>query len=142
MECPSGAYSSRTFPPLSSQCRAADWFLCTDWLVIGLGNLAGQDLIQCSLSSRDEKVAYRSAYLAGLLYITVGLIPVFLGLAGSVILPNLANPDLVMMELALKYLPEAALILFVGALVSALLSSADSALLAPASVVGWDICAT
>ena len=119
---------------------AADWFAyARDWLVIGLGNLAGQDLIQRSLSSRDEKVAYRSAYLAGLLYMTVGLIPVFLGLAGSVILPNLANPDLVMMELALKYLPEAALILFVGALVSALLSSADSALLAPASVVGWDI---
>ena len=119
---------------------AADWFAyARDWLVIGLGNLAGQDLIQRSLSSRDEKVAYRSAYLAGLLYMTVGLIPVFLGLAGSVILPNLSNPDLVMMELALKYLPEAALILFVGALVSALLSSADSALLAPASVVGWDI---
>tara|TARA_B100000674_G_scaffold137309_2_gene106982 strand:- start:1515 stop:2972 length:1458 start_codon:yes stop_codon:yes gene_type:complete len=119
---------------------AADWFnYARDWLVIGLGNLAGQDLIQRSLSSRDEKVAYRSTYLAGLLYITVGLIPVFLGLAGSVIIPNLANPDLVMMELAIKYLPEAALILFVGALVSALLSSADSALLAPASVVGWDI---
>ena len=119
---------------------AADWFnYARDWLVIGLGNLAGQDLIQRSLSSRDEKVAYRSTYLAGLLYMTVGLIPVFLGLAGSVIIPNLANPDLVMMELALKYLPEAALILFVGALVSALLSSADSALLAPASVVGWDI---
>ena len=119
---------------------AADWFnYARDWLVIGLGNLAGQDLIQRSLSSRDEKVAYRSTYLAGILYMTVGLIPVFLGLAGSVIIPNLANPDLVMMELALKYLPEAALILFVGALVSALLSSADSALLAPASVVGWDI---
>ena len=119
---------------------SADWFAyARDWLVIGLGNLAGQDLIQRSLSSRDEKVAYRSAYLAGLLYITVGLIPVFLGLAGSVILPNLSNPDLVMMELALKYLPEAALVLFVGALVSALLSSADSALLAPASVVGWDV---
>lgn len=119
---------------------AADWFAyARDWLVIGLGNLAGQDLIQRSLSSRDEKVAYRSAYLAGLLYVTVGLIPVFLGLAGNVILPNLANPDLIMMEIALKYLPDAALILFVGALVSALLSSADSALLAPASVVGWDI---
>ncbi|MBT4496803.1 MAG: hypothetical protein HOC74_03735, partial [Gemmatimonadetes bacterium] len=100
---------------------------------------AGQDLIQRSLSSRDEKVAYRSAYLAGLLYITVGLLPVLLGLAGAVILPDLADPDLVMMALALKYLPEIALVLFMGALVSALLSSADSALLAPASVVGWDL---
>ena len=119
---------------------AADWFAyARDWLVIGLGNLAGQDLIQRSLSSRNERIAYRSAYLAGLLYVTVGLLPVFLGMAGAVILPNLVDPDLVMMELAMKYLPEVALVLFLGALVSALLSSADSALLAPASVVGWDL---
>jgi SSS family transporter len=119
---------------------ATAWFsYFRDWLVIGLGNLAGQDLIQRSLSSRDEKVAYRSAYLAGLLYLTVGLLPVLLGLAGAVVLPGLEDPDLVMMELALHYLPEAALVLFMGALVSALLSSADSALLAPASVIGWDL---
>ncbi len=131
---------SERFHLYPREAGASEWFAyARDWLVIGLGNLAGQDLIQRSLSSRDEKVAYRSAYLAGLLYITVGLIPVFLGLAGSVILPNWADPDLVMMELALKYLPEAALVLFVGALVSALLSSADSALLAPASVLGWDM---
>ena len=103
---------------------AASWLAyARDWLVIGLGNLAGQDLIQRSLSSRDEKVAYRSSYLAGLLYITVGLLPVFLGMAGAVILPDLADPDLVMMSLALKYLPDIALVLFMGALVSALLSS-------------------
>ena len=119
---------------------ATGWFsYARDWLVVGLGNLAGQDLIQRSLSARNEKVAFKSAYLAGLLYITVGLLPVFLGLAGAVILPDLADPDLVMMELALKYLPDIALILFMGALVSALLSSADSALLAPASVIGWDL---
>jgi len=119
---------------------ASSWFAyARDWLVIGLGNLAGQDLIQRSLSSRNEKVAYRSAYLAGLLYISIGLLPVLLGMAGSVILPELADPDLVMMELALIYLPEIALVLFMGALVSALLSSADSALLAPASVIGWDL---
>ncbi|MFH1571855.1 MAG: sodium:solute symporter family protein [Gemmatimonadota bacterium] len=119
---------------------AVTWFAyARDWLVIGLGNLAGQDLIQRSLSSRDEETAYRSAYLAGGLYLTVGMLPVVLGMAGAAVLPGLADPDLVMMELALKYLPQAALILFTGALVSALLSSADSALLAPASVIGWDL---
>jgi len=123
-----------------SEGGTTSWFAyARDWLVIGLGNLAGQDLIQRSLSSRDEKVAYRSAYLAGLLYITVGLLPVFLGMAGAVVLPDLGDPDLVMMTLALKYLPDLALILFMGALVSALLSRADSALLAPASVIGWDL---
>lgn len=104
-----------------------------------LGNLAGQDLTQRSLSSRNEQVAYRSAYWAGGIYMTIGLLPVLLGMAGAVIMPNLADPDLIMMELARQYLPNVALALFLGALVSALLSSADSALLARASVIGWDV---
>jgi len=119
---------------------ATSWLAyARNWLVIGLGNLAGQDLIQRALSARDEKVAYRSCYISGILYITVGLLPVLLGMAGAVILPDLVEPELVMMELAMKYLPTAALVLFMGALVSALLSSADSALLAPARVIGWDL---
>ncbi len=119
---------------------ATEWFgYAREWLVIGLGNLAGQDLIQRSLSSRDDGVAVRSAYLSGLIYLTVGLLPVLLGMAGAVLIPGLADPDLVMMEIAQRYLPAAALVLFTGALVSALLSSADSALLAPASVIGWDL---
>jgi Na+/proline symporter len=60
-------------------------------------------------------------------------------MAGAIVLPGLADPDLIMMSLAVKYLPDLALVLFMGALVSALLSSADSALLAPASVIGWDL---
>ena len=116
------------------------WFgYARDWLVIGLGNLAGQDLIQRSLSSRNESVAQNSAYLAGLLYLTVGLLPVFLGIAGSYILPDLAEPDTVMVVLAMRYLSPLAIAIFLGALVSALMSSADSALLAPASVIAWDL---
>ncbi len=116
------------------------WFnYARDWLVIGLGNLAGQDLIQRTLSSRNETVAQNSAYLSAVLYLTVGLLPVFLGIAATVVLPDLANPDFVMMELGRRYLHPLALAVFMGALVSALLSSADSALLAPASVISWDI---
>ena len=37
------------------------------------------------------------------------------------------------------YLPPIGVAIFFGALVSALMSSADSALLAPASVIGWDV---
>jgi SSS family transporter len=118
----------------------AAWFnYVRDWLVIGLGNLAGQDLIQRSLSSRNESVAQNSAYLAGLLYLTVGVLPVFLGIAGTVVFPDLADPDLVMMKLGIEYLPPIGIAVFLGALVSALMSSADSALLAPASVIGWDL---
>ena len=118
----------------------AAWFgYLRDWLVIGLGNLAGQDLIQRSLSSRNESISQNSAYLSALLYLTVGLIPVFLGIIGRIVLPDLEDPDLVMMTLGKTYLPPLGLAIFLGALISALLSSADSALLAPASVIGWDI---
>ena len=116
------------------------WFhYARDWLVIGLGNLAGQDLMQRSLSSRDEKVAQNSAYLSAILYLTVGLIPVFLGIAATVIFPNLEDPDMVMMKLGQTYLPAFGMAIFLGALVSALMSSADSALLAPASVIANDL---
>ena len=118
----------------------APWFnYARDWLVIGLGNLAGQDLMQRSLSSRNESVAQNSAYLAGVLYLTVGILPVFLGIAATLVFPNLENPDMVMMHLGLTYLPPLGIAIFLGALVSALMSSADSALLAPASVIGNDL---
>jgi SSS family transporter len=116
------------------------WFhYARDWLVIGLGNLAGQDLMQRTLSSRNESVAQNSAYLSALLYLTVGIIPVFLGIAAKLIFPNLEDPDMVMMKLGQIYLPPLGMAIFLGALVSALMSSADSALLAPASVIGNDL---
>lgn len=124
--------------PRSTEWTA--WFhYARDWLVIGLGNLAGQDLMQRSLSSRDESVAQNSAYLSALLYLTVGLIPVFLGIAATLVFPNLEDPDMVMMKLGQTYLPPIGMAIFLGALVSALMSSADSALLAPASVIGNDL---
>ena len=110
-----------------------------DWLVIGLGNLAGQDLLQRSLSSRGEAVAQNSAYLSGVIYLTVGLLPVFLGLAATLTFPNLGDPEQVMIKLAQTYLPPLGIAVFIGALISALMSSADSALLAPASVIGNDL---
>lgn len=110
-----------------------------DWLVIGLGNLAGQDLLQRSLSSRNESIAQNSAYLSGVIYLTVGMLPVFLGMAATLTFPNLEDPEQVMMKLAQTYLPPLGIAVFLGALISALMSSADSALLAPASVIGNDL---
>ena len=116
------------------------WFnYARAWLVIGLGNLAGQDLLQRSLSSRDESVAQNSAYIAGIIYLTVGLLPVFLGIAATLTFPDLEDPEQVMMKLAQTYLSPLGMAIFIGALISALMSSADSALLAPASIIGNDL---
>ncbi len=109
------------------------------WLVIGIGSLTGQDLMQRALSSRNEAVAQNACYLAGVGYLTFGLIPVFLGIAGALLMPGLADPEHIVPELALRLLSPLMQAVFVGALLSAIMSSADSALLAPASVMAENI---
>ena len=114
------------------------WYLQA-WLVIGIGNIPGQDLMQRALSAKNERTAQWSSYLAGLMYITVGMLPVLVGLVGAVLIPELQNPEHILPELGLKYLHPVLMALFVGALLSAIMSSADSGLLAPASVFGENI---
>jgi Na+/proline symporter len=95
--------------------------------------------MQRALSSRDESVAQNASYIAGFGYLTFGLIPVFLGITGALLMPGLADPEHVVPELALRLLSPALQAVFVGALLSAIMSSADSALLAPASVLAENI---
>ncbi len=117
-----------------------EWCLFVQaWLVIGLGNLPAQDLMQRALSSRSEWVAQWSAYAAGALYVGVGIIPVCLGLLGRHLFPILDNPEHIVPILAQQYLPPLGFALFLGALFAALMSSADSGLLGPASVFGRNV---
>ncbi|MBI1353336.1 MAG: sodium/solute symporter [Acidobacteria bacterium] len=114
------------------------WYLQA-WLVVGVGSIPSQDLLQRSLSSRSESVAVRSSHIAGGMYLTIGLIPVALGLTASIALPGLEDPELALPLLGKQYLGPFGLALFLGALLSAILSSADSALLAPASVFSENV---
>ncbi len=109
------------------------------WLIIGIGSIATQDLMQRSFSARSERVAQNSAYLAAILYLTFGMIPVILGLIGSQVLPDLSDPEMVVPELAAQHLHPVATVFFIGALLAAVMSSADSALLAPASLLSANI---
>jgi len=104
------------------------------WALMGLGCVVGQDLIQRSLSCRNESVARSSALSAGALYYTIGLIPIVLGFAGRLIFKTIEDPELIMPALAMKFFSPLLLVIFMGALVSAIMSSADSSLLAATSL--------
>lgn len=41
------------------------------WIVMGLGCMVGQDLIQRSLASRNEKIAVSSAVMSGFFYAAI-----------------------------------------------------------------------
>ncbi len=109
------------------------------WIVIGLGNLAGQDLLQRSLSAKNEKVAQNSAYLSTIIYLIFGLLAVLIGMVGSLLIPGLENPELVVPKLAMIFLPPILAALFISALLAAVMSSADSSILACSSVLGKNL---
>ena len=67
------------------------------------------------------------------------MIPVMLGLIAKVTMPGLVDPETVIPELAIAHLHPVAIAIFVGALLAAIMSTADSALLATASIFSNNI---
>jgi Na+/proline symporter len=124
--------------PRGASLKEWVWYV-EAWCALGLGNLPGQDLLQRSFSARSEKVAQDSAYIAAFLYLAFSMIPVFIGMAGAVMLPGLAEPEIVVLELLKRSLSPWLLALLVAALVSGITSAASSAVLAGASLAGKNL---
>jgi len=111
------------------------------WITIGLGSIPQQDVFQRFMAARDEHTAMRSGYLGGLMYLTVGMIPLFIGLCAKLLHPELLDddPQKMLPVMTLKYTSIWVQILFFGAILSAILSTTSGAILAPASVVGENL---
>jgi SSS family solute:Na+ symporter len=124
-----------TFRMTPSEGSARDWLdYLRAWLIFGLADVTAQSLLQRAFSAKDEQTAQNSFYLAGIGHLSLGMIPVTLGIIASVTMPGLSSPETVVPQLAIAHLHPIAVAIFVGALLSAIMSSADSALLASASV--------
>ncbi|MCI0706701.1 MAG: sodium:solute symporter family protein, partial [Ignavibacteriae bacterium] len=109
------------------------------WAVPVLGSVLAQEMISRVLSSRSAHVARRSSLMAAGVYLLVGLIPFSIGLLGFSVIPNLENPEQILPTLAQRHLPTFGYILFAGALLSAILSTVDSALLAASGILCHNI---
>ncbi|MCH8123088.1 MAG: sodium:solute symporter family protein [Bacteroidetes bacterium] len=118
----------------------SNWlFYIRAWIVIGLGNIAGQDLMQRCLAAKDEKTAQTGLYISSGVYLTFGLIPICMGLIGTILMPDIENAELIVPMLVMEYLPTTVVVIFVSALLAAVMSSADSAILATSSVIGKNL---
>lgn len=117
------------------------WEWLGAWLTVGLGSIASQDVYQRVISSKSEKVAVRASLTSGILYLVIGFIPLFIALIGSQLYPDLylKDPNNFMSNLIVQKTPEWIRIVFFGALISAILSTASGALLAPATILAENI---
>lgn len=114
-------------------------------LVVLLGSVPQQDVLQRVMSARDEATAARASLAGGLAYFFVAGVPIFLVCAALAIDAPMvarlidADPQLILPTLILERTPLAVQVLFFGALISAILSTAAGALLAPAVVIAENL---
>jgi Na+/proline symporter len=111
------------------------------WMAIGLGSIAAQDLMQRSMSSRNESTAVYGTYLAGILYLGFGVLSPLIGIAMFAMNPNIApeQTEYLLITAATDNLSPVLAGIFIAALASALMSTSDSSILAGASVVTENI---
>lgn len=109
------------------------------WTIPICGSLVAIELISRILACRTPQVAQRASYLGGFAYLLFALIPVYLGLIGAILVPGLEQSEQFIPELAQKHLPTVLYIIFAGALISAILSTVDSALLACSAMLSHNI---
>ena len=118
--------------------QAADLIGWMGVLAIGaLGNIPGQDLAQRIFAARSARSATTACHVAGVLYIVLGMVPILTGLAADPLGIDAAASTIPALAAAL--MTPVAAIVFVLAIASAVMSTIDSAILAPSSVLANNV---
>ena len=106
-------------------------------VTIMFGSIPQQDVFQRVMSARNESIAASGAVIGGSMYFFIAFIPMFLVYASQLIDPQLfesllaEDSQLILPTLVLRDTPLLAQIMFFGALLSAIMSTASGTLLAP-----------
>jgi solute:Na+ symporter, SSS family len=119
------------------------WAMAGAFFAFAFGSVPQQDVFQRITSAKDEKTAMRGTIYGGLIYFCFAFVPIFIAYAAVVSDPNVAKLfgsddareiQKVLPDLVLNKMPLWAQVMFFGALLSAILSTASGALLAPTSL--------
>ena len=107
------------------------------WVTMMFGSIPQQDVFQRVTSARNVNTAVTGSILGGSLYFLFAFIPLFLAYSASLIDPGMVaglidkDPQLILPTLILSHMPIFAQVMFFGALLSAIMSTASGTLLAP-----------
>jgi len=106
-------------------------------VTIMFGSIPQQDVFQRVMSARSENTSVAGAVIGGSLYFFLAFIPMFLVYAAQIVDPAMftaligEDSQLILPRLILDHTPIFAQVLFFGALLSAIMSTASGTLLAP-----------
>jgi Na+/proline symporter len=106
-------------------------------VTVMLGSIPQQDVFQRVMSAKDVRAATRGPVIGGMCYLAFAFVPMFLVACALIIMPAEAgrllreDPQKVVPLLVMERMPFVMQVLFFGALLSALKSTASATLLAP-----------
>ena len=119
------------------------WAMAGAFFAFAFGSVPQQDVFQRMTSAKDEKTAVRGTIIGALIYFCFAFVPIFIAYSAVVADPAFAKLfeaedareiQRILPDLVLNKMPLWAQVMFFGALLSAILSTASGALLAPASL--------
>ncbi len=120
----------------------------TEWIIfvtalmtIGLGSIPQQDVYQRAMSAKSATISVWASVVGGILYFTIVLMPLFIAGAARILYPDVleSNPQNLVLALIQDHTPLLLQVLFFGALVSAIISTASGALLAPGTLLAENV---
>ncbi|HEU5297412.1 MAG TPA: sodium:solute symporter family protein, partial [Burkholderiaceae bacterium] len=112
-------------------------FFIAAGITMMLGSIPQQDVFQRVMSANSAHAATRGPVIGGLCYIVFAFVPMFLVTSALILMPEQAStlikedPQKVLPTLVLERMPFVMQVLFFGALLSAIKSTASATLLAP-----------
>jgi solute:Na+ symporter, SSS family len=127
---------------------AAYWAMAGAFFAFAFGSIPQQDVFQRMTSAKDESTAVRGTIIGGIVYFCFAFVPMFIAYSALVSDPGLAalfgaedarEIQRILPDLVLGRMPLWAQIMFFGALLSAILSTASGALLAPTATFSENV---
>jgi SSS family transporter len=119
------------------------WLFVAAWVTMAVGSIPQQDVFQRVTSAKNEATAIKGSLLGAAAYFSFAFVPMFLAYSALLIDPQMTNAllkqegrevQLILPNLILNHTPLFAQVMFFGALLSAILSTASGALLAPTAL--------
>lgn len=107
------------------------------WVTMMFGSIPQQDVFQRVMSAKSANTGAAGSVIGGSLYFLFAFVPIFLAYSASLIDPAMFSSliendsQMILPTLVLNHVPLFAQVMFFGALISAIMSTASGTLLAP-----------
>ncbi|BFM13449.1 sodium:solute symporter family protein [Simiduia litorea] len=114
-------------------------------MTMALGSLPQQDVFQRANTAKNENIAVWGTVLGGVVYFFFAAVPIFLAYSAFIVDPQMTadllekDPQQILPNLIINHLPLYAQVIFYGALLSVIMSTASGTMLAPSVTISENI---